>query len=181
MYEQAHTKFMGTTTATPSTVAAPGGEREEISGPIFRRGRGAPGAAANSPRPEAGWSGTERPPGRRTPGGGVREVPPGVSLDTSGISDSAEFRCPGEGRSRPRGRILGWMKKSEAVRRHLPTSPFKARVEAPPKHFAVGDRVTHDAYGLGRVIGVEGDTAVLVDFGSRQERIAEPYRGMFNL
>ncbi|WP_033222161.1 hypothetical protein [Kitasatospora phosalacinea] len=73
------------------------------------------------------------------------------------------------------------MKKSEAVRRHLPTSPFKARVEAPPKHFAVGDRVTHDAYGLGRVIGVEGDTAVLVDFGSRQERIAEPYRGMFNL
>ncbi|WP_395295356.1 hypothetical protein ACF9IK_18890 [Kitasatospora hibisci] len=73
------------------------------------------------------------------------------------------------------------MRKPEAVRRHLPTSPFKARTEAPRKHFALGDRVTHDAYGLGRVIGVEGDTAVLVDFGSRQERIAEPYRGMFNL
>ncbi|GAA4856166.1 hypothetical protein [Kitasatospora terrestris] len=73
------------------------------------------------------------------------------------------------------------MRKSEAVRRHLPTSPFKARIEAPRKHFAIGDRVTHDAYGLGRVIGAEGDTAVLVDFGSRQERITEPYNGMFNL
>ncbi|GAA2082947.1 hypothetical protein GCM10009759_00630 [Kitasatospora saccharophila] len=73
------------------------------------------------------------------------------------------------------------MKKPEAVRRHLPTSPFKAKAEAPRKHFAVGDRVTHDAYGLGRVIAAEGDSAVLVDFGSHQERIAEPYRGMFPL
>ncbi|MFD7643979.1 hypothetical protein ACFV4P_25385 [Kitasatospora sp. NPDC059795] len=73
------------------------------------------------------------------------------------------------------------MKKSEAVRRHLPTSPFKARAAAPRKHFAVGDRVTHDAYGLGRVISAEGDTAVLVDFGPRQERIVEPYTGMYHL
>ncbi|GGQ89633.1 hypothetical protein [Kitasatospora griseola] len=73
------------------------------------------------------------------------------------------------------------MKKSEAVRRHLPTSPFKARTATPCKHFALGDRVTHDAYGLGRVIGVEGDTAVLVDFGSRQERVAEPYTAMYHL
>ncbi|WP_354642967.1 hypothetical protein [Kitasatospora camelliae] len=73
------------------------------------------------------------------------------------------------------------MKKSAAVRRHLPTSPFKARIEAPPKHFAVGDRVTHDTYGLGRAIGVEGDIAVLVDFGSRQERITQPYTAMFKL
>jgi hypothetical protein len=73
------------------------------------------------------------------------------------------------------------MRKPEAVHRHLPTSPFKARTEPPRKHFAIGDRVTHDAYGLGRVIGVEGDTAVLVDFGSRQERITEPYTGMFSL
>ncbi|GLW73281.1 hypothetical protein Kpho02_55800 [Kitasatospora phosalacinea] len=73
------------------------------------------------------------------------------------------------------------MKKSEAVRRHLPTSPFKARTEAPRKHFSVGERVTHDAYGLGRVVGAEGDTAVMVDFGSRQERIVEPYTGMYPL
>ncbi|MFG2846373.1 hypothetical protein ACGF12_24840 [Kitasatospora sp. NPDC048296] len=70
-----------------------------------------------------------------------------------------------------------------AVRRPLPNSPFKAPVEPPRKHFALGDRVTHDRYGLGRVIGVEGDgdTAVLVDFGSRQERITPPYSAMFTL
>ncbi|MFF4345069.1 hypothetical protein ACFY00_34765 [Kitasatospora sp. NPDC001540] len=73
------------------------------------------------------------------------------------------------------------MKKTEAVRRHLPTSPFKARAEAPRKHFSVGERVTHDAYGLGRVVGAEGDSAVTVDFGSRQERIVEPYTGMYPL
>ncbi|MFF7632921.1 hypothetical protein ACFZB9_07190 [Kitasatospora sp. NPDC008050] len=75
------------------------------------------------------------------------------------------------------------MTKSAAVRRPLPTSPFKPRVEAPPKRFAVGDRVTHDTYGLGRAIGVEGDSdiAVLVDFGSRQERITQPYTRMFKL
>ncbi|WP_055587998.1 hypothetical protein [Peterkaempfera griseoplana] len=75
------------------------------------------------------------------------------------------------------------MTKFEAVRRPLPTSPFKPRVEAPRKHFAVGDRVSHDRYGLGRAIGVEGggDIAVLVDFGSRQERITAPYAEMFRL
>ncbi|WP_035794511.1 hypothetical protein [Kitasatospora mediocidica] len=75
------------------------------------------------------------------------------------------------------------MTKSVAVRRHLPTSPFKARVQVPLKRFAVGDRVTHDRYGLGRAIGVEGDSAiaVLVDFGSRQERITQPYTALFKL
>ncbi|WP_371502899.1 hypothetical protein OG871_37235 [Kitasatospora sp. NBC_00374] len=75
------------------------------------------------------------------------------------------------------------MTKSAAVRRPLPTSPFKARIEAPRKHFTVGDRVTHDQYGLGRAIGVEGDSeiAVLVDFGSQQARITQPYTAMFKL
>ncbi|MEE1783204.1 hypothetical protein PUR71_09780 [Streptomyces sp. SP17BM10] len=75
------------------------------------------------------------------------------------------------------------MSNYPAARRPLPSSPFKPPVEPPSKHFAVGDRVTHDRYGLGRVIGVEGDgdTAVLVDFGSRQERITPPYRAMFAL
>ncbi|WP_441248844.1 hypothetical protein [Kitasatospora sp. McL0602] len=42
------------------------------------------------------------------------------------------------------------MTKSEAVRSHLPTSPFSG-------------------------------SAVLVDFGSRQERITQPYSAMFKL
>jgi len=45
----------------------------------------------------------------------------------------------------------------------------------------VGDRVTHDMYGLGRVIGIEQGIAVLVDFGSAQERILSPYSKMNKL
>ncbi|MDH6708515.1 hypothetical protein P3T27_005255 [Kitasatospora sp. MAA19] len=75
------------------------------------------------------------------------------------------------------------MTKSPAVRRHLPTSPFKAPVDVPRKRFAVGDRVTHDKHGLGRVVDVEdgSDIAVLVDFGSRQERLIPPYAEMWKL
>jgi hypothetical protein len=62
-----------------------------------------------------------------------------------------------------------------ATRRFLPTSPFNASPAAPPvAHFAVQDQVTHDRYGLGQVIGVEDDTALVIDFGSRQERIMTP-------
>jgi hypothetical protein len=73
------------------------------------------------------------------------------------------------------------MKKTAAVRRPLPTSPFKARIQAPLKQFAPGDRVTHDRFGLGRAVRIESDGAVLVDFGSRQELICEPFTGMFKL
>ncbi|EME98121.1 hypothetical protein H340_23156 [Streptomyces mobaraensis NBRC 13819 = DSM 40847] len=36
-------------------------------------------------------------------------------------------------------------------------------------------------YGLGRVIGVEDGIAVLVDFGSTEERILSPYAKMTKL
>ena len=86
-------------------------------------------------------------------------------------------------RSPPAGRILVVMTKSAAVRRPLPTSPFAAPVPPPIKVFAVGDRVSHDQYGLGRTIAVEGDgeIAVLVDFGSRQVRITKPFAKLFKL
>lgn len=73
------------------------------------------------------------------------------------------------------------MTKPAAVKRHLPTSPFKAPVTLPLKQFDVGDRVTHDVYGLGRVIGIEDGIAVLVDFASAQERIMSPYAKMSKL
>ena len=40
--------------------------------------------------------------------------------------------------------------------------------------FEVGDRVTHDAFGLGRIVNVEA-TAVTVDFAGRRARITSPY------
>jgi hypothetical protein len=62
-----------------------------------------------------------------------------------------------------------------ATRRLLPASPFKAPPPAPPaEQFAMHDWVTHDKYGLGRVIGVEDDTALVIDFGPRQVRITTP-------
>ncbi|MCA2228104.1 hypothetical protein AB0L53_51025 [Nonomuraea sp. NPDC052129] len=70
---------------------------------------------------------------------------------------------------------------SAATRRHLPTSPFKPPPPAPPvEQFSMHDQVSHDRYGLGRVIGVE-DEAVLIDFGSRQERITTPYAKLIKL
>lgn len=67
------------------------------------------------------------------------------------------------------------MTKPSVPKRHLPTSPFKAPVVPPLKVFAVGDQVTHDMYGLGRVIGIEDGVAALVDFGAEQRRILSPY------
>ena len=69
-----------------------------------------------------------------------------------------------------------------ATRRFLPTSPFNAPSAAPPAdQFAVQDQVTHDKYGLGRVIDVEDDAAVVIDFGSRQERITTPFSQLTRL
>ena len=73
------------------------------------------------------------------------------------------------------------MKPARAARRYLPTSPFAPPVVPPVGQFAVQDQVTHDKYGLGRVIGVEDDAAVLIDFGSRQERITTPFSQLTRL
>jgi hypothetical protein len=74
------------------------------------------------------------------------------------------------------------MKQARAVtRRYLPGSPFnKPPATRPAKTFALQDLVTHDQYGLGRVITVE-DTAVLVDFRTVQEWISMPYARMTRL
>jgi len=74
------------------------------------------------------------------------------------------------------GRILVMMKHPRAAGRpFLPTSPFGAPALTPPaEQFAVQDQVTHDKYGLGRVISVEEDTILIIDFGSRRVQITTP-------
>jgi hypothetical protein len=60
-------------------------------------------------------------------------------------------------------------------RRHLATSPFNPPDPEPPAEcFDVGDKVTHDRYGLGTVTGVEEGTALVIDFGSHVQRILTP-------
>jgi hypothetical protein len=69
-----------------------------------------------------------------------------------------------------------------ATRRLLPTSPFgPPPATLPAEEFAVQDQVTHDKYGLGRVTSVEGDAALIVDFGSCQVRILTPYAKLTKL
>lgn len=67
-------------------------------------------------------------------------------------------------------------------RRFLPGSPFNSLYQAPPvEQFAVRDQVNHDKYGLGRVILVEDDDAVVVDFGTCKVRICSPFARMAKL
>jgi hypothetical protein len=75
------------------------------------------------------------------------------------------------------------MKTARVVtRRYMPTSPFGPPAAAPPvEHFAVRDQVTHDKYGLGRVIDVEADATLVVDFGSCRVRIMTPYAKLTKL
>jgi len=66
-------------------------------------------------------------------------------------------------------------------RRHLPTSPFKPPPPPPPaERYEPGDLVTHDKYGLGRVILVEDDT-IVVDFAPKKVRFETPFARMTRL
>jgi len=56
------------------------------------------------------------------------------------------------------------------VRRHLQNSPFNAAraaaaARAVVDHIPVGVRVSHERHGLGRVVALEGENFVIVDFG----------------
>jgi hypothetical protein len=67
-----------------------------------------------------------------------------------------------------------------ARRRHLRSSPFQPEPEPVIEHFESGDLVSHDAYGVGRVVGADAD-AVTVDFGTRTVRITSPFSKMTKL
>ncbi|HSK27355.1 MAG TPA: hypothetical protein VK894_10650 [Jiangellales bacterium] len=69
---------------------------------------------------------------------------------------------------------------SAATRRHLPSSPFNDRPVRVVEQYAVGDRVTHDTYGLGRVV-VEEAEAVTVSFGAHRVRIISPFSKLTKL
>ena len=81
------------------------------------------------------------------------------------------------------GAILVVMKPAHgATRRFLPGSPFNNMPADPPvERFEVQDQVTHDRYGLGRVLTVENDDAVVVAFGSRNVQIMWPYAKLTKL
>jgi len=60
-------------------------------------------------------------------------------------------------------------------RRFIPNSPFSTSEPAEPAEtFEVGDQVSHDRHGLGRVIEKTGSTELVADFGSTVRRISLP-------
>jgi hypothetical protein len=65
--------------------------------------------------------------------------------------------------------------RTAAGRVRFPGSPFDVPVvEEPAEIFEEHDLVTHDKYGLGSILAVEGDSAVVVDFGAQRLRVALP-------
>ncbi len=60
------------------------------------------------------------------------------------------------------------------------SSPFQPTPEPVIEQYLVDDRVSHDSYGLGRVIGVDAHGAT-VDFTRNTVRIATPFRKMTKL
>ncbi len=66
------------------------------------------------------------------------------------------------------------------ARRHLASSPFRPDPEPIIEEFLLNDLVTHDSYGMGRVVHVEA-AAVVVDFGSRNVRVTSPFHRMTKL
>jgi hypothetical protein len=74
-----------------------------------------------------------------------------------------------------KGRILDLMKTPpHAPRSHLASSPFQAAPAPVIARFELHDRVCHQSYGLGRVVGEES-AAVTVDFGNCTVRIVSPF------
>lgn len=69
------------------------------------------------------------------------------------------------------------MTTPERRRRHLATSPFQPDPEPIIEEFTVGDLVSHDSYGMGRVVHAD-DAAVTVDFGPQTVRVPSPFRKM---
>jgi hypothetical protein len=71
--------------------------------------------------------------------------------------------------------------RSAAKRRFLPGSPFNDLQPAQPiEQYSAQDRVTHDTYGLGRVVMTEAD-AVTVDFGTHKLRFVSPFHKLTKL
>ncbi|MFK5583143.1 MULTISPECIES: hypothetical protein [unclassified Serinicoccus] len=70
--------------------------------------------------------------------------------------------------------------RSGAQARRLASSPFAPKIEAEVECFEIDDRVSHQTYGLGRVVGKEA-AAVTVDFGNRRMRVVSPFHKLERL
>lgn len=73
------------------------------------------------------------------------------------------------------------MATSPRRRRYHPSSPFQAKPEVPEEVYEVGARVSHDTFGLGRIVSLQGTSSVQVDFGDGAKHVPLPCAKMTNL
>jgi hypothetical protein len=76
-------------------------------------------------------------------------------------------------------------RRADPARRYLPGSPFNVpdteEPLEPPERYEPRDLVSHDKYGLGSVLDVEGEAAVVVDFRTHRRRITLPCARLIKL
>jgi hypothetical protein len=73
-------------------------------------------------------------------------------------------------------------RRTGPARRYLPGSPFNAPdAEEPAETYEPRDLVSHDKYGLGHVLDVQGGDAVAVDFGTHRRWITLPCAKLIKL
>lgn len=73
------------------------------------------------------------------------------------------------------------MAHTRPKRRYYESSPFKPPAEEPDVIFEPGARVSHDSYGLGRVVSAQGTRSVQVDFSGETRHIPLPCKKLLNL
>jgi hypothetical protein len=84
--------------------------------------------------------------------------------------------------TRPQRCENGWtMATSPRRRRYHASSPFQAGPEVIDEVYEVGARVSHDTYGLGRIVSLQGTQSAQVDFGEGAKHIPLPCAKMTNL
>ena len=109
------------------------------------------------------------------------------ALKNSAVAASNNRRAPYFGQWRTDAtqwaHTRGMRSRGTGTTRTLPGSPFnQPPAVAIVASYAMSDRVSHDRYGLGTVIGIEnGNAAVLVDFGPKVLRVALPTTKMVKL
>lgn len=70
------------------------------------------------------------------------------------------------------------MSSSQRPRRHLASSPFAPKPTVIEEVYQVGARVSHDSFGLGRILSVQGMSSAQVDFGNGSVHVPLPCRSM---
>ncbi len=66
-------------------------------------------------------------------------------------------------------------------RRYHASSPFQRPAEVPEEVYEVDARVSHDTWGLARIVSLQGTRSAQVDFGDQVRHVPLPCRALVTL